>query len=162
MRILVVRHAEAIDPDLAPGDSLRWLTDRGRAKAREVVQLLRDRGIVIDRIFTSPLVRAVQTAEIFAGIASGGVVVESALAGGTTARVLSVLDEMTDRDTVAFIGHEPHLRSIAARALGVEVFPGFHTCGTCLIEVTPAGPRLGFMLDPRTLTVHTSLEAYAP
>src|SRR6478752_7669852 len=64
MRVTLIRHAEAGDD--APRDEARALTSRGRADARRLGRVLARRGVRFSTIVTSPLVRAVQTAEIVA------------------------------------------------------------------------------------------------
>src|SRR5580765_1210383 len=64
MRVTLIRHAEAGDD--APRDESRALTVRGRADARRLGRVLARRGVRFSAIVTSPLVRAVQTAEIVA------------------------------------------------------------------------------------------------
>ncbi len=64
MRVTLIRHAEAGDD--APRDESRALTSRGRADARRLGRALARRGVRFTAIVTSPLVRAVQTAEIVA------------------------------------------------------------------------------------------------
>ena len=120
LRLLVVRHAIAEEPaDFArtgSPDAERTLTKDGRRKmrraARGVVDLLPD----LDVIATSPLVRAVETAEILARrYAKTGNEPEtirlSALAPGKPASAL--LGWLAERPrgggVVAVVGHEPHL-----------------------------------------------------
>jgi phosphohistidine phosphatase len=66
MILLLVRHADAVagGPDL--DDAHRWLSAHGRARARGAARALASHGLAITRVLTSPRVRAVQTAELFA------------------------------------------------------------------------------------------------
>src|SRR5262245_19157912 len=66
MHVLLVRHGTATSPDFAPTDEMRWLTDTGRLGVREIGRTLVGMGLRFSRMYTSPLVRAVQTAEILA------------------------------------------------------------------------------------------------
>jgi 8-oxo-(d)GTP phosphatase len=60
--ILLIRHASAGDSDEWEGDDLlRPLDVRGRRQAEELVGLLAD--YELDRIFSSPAIRCVQTVE---------------------------------------------------------------------------------------------------
>ena len=94
MKVLVIRHSSAIDPYSAPSDELRWLTPEGRERMRRVGSEIASR-ITPTQIYTSPLVRAVQTAEILAARLQyqGRLIVHPPLAVeyGTTAQALSVL-----------------------------------------------------------------------
>src|SRR4051794_39287485 len=66
MGLLLVRHSDAAQASGNVDDAARWLTAGGRAKAESVAQELRKKGLQFTRFATSPRVRAVQTAEIFA------------------------------------------------------------------------------------------------
>lgn len=70
MLLLLLRHADAGVSDHAkwPDDGARPLTDVGREAQRRVSERLRASGLSIDALFTSPLLRARQTAEIVAQI----------------------------------------------------------------------------------------------
>ena len=65
MDIYLIRHAEALA--LGEGgitaDEARPLSERGEAQARAVGAVLQRHGIKLDKVITSPLVRARQTAE---------------------------------------------------------------------------------------------------
>src|SRR5262249_48693239 len=74
MKVMLIRHAHGVD-GASGGDAARWLTEKGRGVARKVGERLRDDGHEPDAIVTSPLVRAVQTAELVArGLKFRGVV----------------------------------------------------------------------------------------
>ena len=64
MRITLIRHGEAGDD--APRDEERSLTKNGRSEVRRVGAALERGGVHFGAVVTSPLVRAVQTAEITA------------------------------------------------------------------------------------------------
>src|SRR6185503_13331725 len=67
MEILLIRHGEAIEVAPGLGDDGRWLTKKGRKVTRRIARWLakREERSPVE-IWTSPLVRAVQTAEIVA------------------------------------------------------------------------------------------------
>jgi phosphohistidine phosphatase len=65
--LYIVRHAIAAERgDEWPDDSKRPLTEEGINKFKEVVEGLSRLDVEIDEIFTSPLVRAKQTATLLA------------------------------------------------------------------------------------------------
>jgi phosphohistidine phosphatase len=145
MLVLIVRHAAAVDPRFAPNDEGRWLTDAGRRTMRRMTATLREAGITLDRILTSPLVRAVQTAEILASgyEFDGPLEAIGALAAerGTTAQALAPLVALAADAHVALVSHEPKVSRLAAHLLGERDVPGFHTATAWLLEVTPGeGP----------------------
>jgi len=65
MRVTLIRHAEAGDD--APRDEARALTLQGRGDSRRLGRALCRHGVGFDLMVSSPLVRAVQTAETLAG-----------------------------------------------------------------------------------------------
>ena len=122
MRIYLVRHSEAVDRVPPMPDAARHLSARGRVSFREMARRFRDAGGDPTRIFTSPLVRAVQTAEILAETLryDGEVVADPRLAPGfDVAKLASVLDGSPSERGIAFVGHEPDLGGILTRLLSL-------------------------------------------
>jgi phosphohistidine phosphatase len=115
MRVTLIRHAEAGDD--APRDEARTLTLRGRADAWRVGRALAARGIQFSLVVSSPLVRAVQTAEIVAAaVEHPGRVLASdlILPEASAARVVAFLKSLADQRSVALVAHEPILSAVAA------------------------------------------------
>lgn len=162
MQVLIVRHAEAVDSRAAPTDAMRWLTAHGRTTATRVGGALTKLGIEYTRIFTSPLVRAVQTAELLASMQprfSGPITVHPPLSTeeGTTAQALEPVYQATEDDVIMLVSHMPKVRSLAGHLCGVPAFPGFDACAACLIELDPAGGSFGWLMDPETGQVRRDL-----
>ncbi|WP_164019396.1 SixA phosphatase family protein [Pyxidicoccus trucidator] len=129
--LLLVRHAVAEDSHVL-GDEARALTSEGRAAfrhhARRLARLTPLTGIV-----TSPLVRAVQTAELLVeafGLSS--VEVHPALVPGHGAhkRILKLARELGPG--WALVGHNPSLERAALLALDGEPLPDKLRKGTAL------------------------------
>lgn len=122
MRVYIIRHAIAVNRD-APGvtdDASRELTREGITKWRRSVRGLAKLEIELDRIFTSPFLRARQTAEILAESLprAGAVRTSRALApGGAADQVLATLARHGTLQNVAAVGHEPDLSLLAGRLL---------------------------------------------
>jgi phosphohistidine phosphatase len=121
MEIYILRHG--IAEDTAPGgsDAERRLTDEGRDKLRRVLRRARAAGVAPQLILTSPLVRAVQTAEIAAEILDyeGELVQTRALVPeGTPQGVWSEVRSRRGQDSVLLAGHEPLLSQVVAYFLG--------------------------------------------
>ena len=68
MELTLVRHAIAED---GADDAARPLSKRGRQRFEDVVQELDSLGVRFDRILHSPKRRAVETAELLAGLCEG-------------------------------------------------------------------------------------------
>lgn len=149
MKVLIIRHSSAVDPYAAPSDELRWLTAAGRERMQSVAKLIGAK-VTITQIYTSPLVRAVQTAEILGlGIGYGGEIqVHGGLASeyGTTAQALSVLEKHNDNDVIALVSHAPKVRVLAGHLSGERKLQGFTTAATCCVDTST--PKIDWFLDP--------------
>ena len=122
MRIYLVRHSEAVDRVPPMPDAARYLSARGRLAFREMARRFRDAGGLPTRIFTSPFVRAVQTAEILSETVryDGEIVLDPRLSPGfDVARLNDVLDGCSREREIAFVGHEPDLGGILSRLLSL-------------------------------------------
>ena len=151
MRVLVIRHSTAVDPYAAATDETRWLTEAGRRRIRRVGKLLLTEAPPT-RIFVSPLVRAVQTAEALAAEVGleGPIEATPVLAPehGTTAQVCALLEDVGPGETVALVSHAPKVRVLAGHLAGEVSVPGFRTGSVCAIQdgafefwIDPEGPR---------------------
>ena len=125
MDLYVIRHGRAIDRAEPIEDAFRALTARGRREAEEVGRALRDAGVELDAIVTSPLVRAVETAELVAvGLKFVGaldVAVELAPGRHPQPLVEEVLLPRANLAAVALVGHEPQLSALVATLLRTAV-----------------------------------------
>jgi phosphohistidine phosphatase len=120
MKLYLVRHAEAIERSGTMPDANRYLTPKGRSAFRRIARRVRKLGGVPSLIFSSPLVRAVQTAEILAERLKhdGPVVVAKELSPGFDLKALRLLLAGAGNPTeAAFVGHEPDLGALAATLL---------------------------------------------
>ena len=150
MPILLIRHAEAVAE--APGidDAARWLTERGRAQARDVAEQVRARGLNLVRVCASPRVRAVQTAELLVqGLSFEGLVEVVAALSFTSsaeraAKELTALEQSTEGVLTA-VGHMPTLSQTAHLLTDGTFHEGIPLCGTLLIE----GRRVVWSAAPR-------------
>ncbi len=162
-QIYLMRHGIAADLDAqgSSDDAKRPLTSEGRLKMRTIAKGLQSAGVELDWIVSSPLLRAVETAEILAQELSATAVLEScdALAPGqvSAAKVTAFLEQHPERRRVLLAGHEPSLSQLAAELIGASHAAnfGFKKGGCCLIELDrlPAKSpgRLVWWLTPRLL-----------
>lgn len=124
VRLHLVRHAHAGDSaEWIGDDDLRPLTDKGRKQAQRLGRFMGEHGVRPDVIVSSPLVRALQTAEIVAGALDMTVRRDARLASGFGKRELwGLLDELGAREPL-LVGHEPDLSSLLAYLLGAPAVP---------------------------------------
>jgi phosphohistidine phosphatase len=137
--LYIVRHAIAAERgDSWPDDSKRPLTEKGIARFREVVAGLTWLDVALDEIFTSPLVRAKQTADLLATHISGKPPVKTlaALAPGSSPdEVMAQLAKVAKRRRIALVGHEPDLGELAAHLLDAPRPLEFRKGGVCRMDL---------------------------
>jgi phosphohistidine phosphatase len=154
-----MRHGPAEDRADSGMDSDRALTPSGRERVRAVARFLHEVGEEPLQIVTSPLVRAVQTAEIVATVSKlsdreGTVSVRRELSpggGGGGALVASLAAAGSKR--VMLVGHEPDLSELIATLAPAAVMSSFDKAMVVGLYVGPNGAhsRRRFVLDPRAL-----------
>jgi len=165
MQILVIRHGHAVDDAPGLGDEARWLSGKGRKVTRRVAAWLAKRD---ERrpgaIWTSSLVRAVQTAEILAEAA--GLTDEISVLGelapeSAPGDLVKRLAAYSGAQPLALVGHEPHLSSFTALLFGpgaTDAELRLKKSGVISLTWDGQGPAmLRFLLDPKEMSVTTEL-----
>jgi phosphohistidine phosphatase len=148
MMILIFRHGHAIDETPGLGDAGRALSGKGRKTTRKVARWIARRGSKLRKlrpaeIWTSPLVRAVQTAEIAAealGIEDEVCVHAELSKGASPDDLMRKLADYRGTGPLMLVGHEPDLSVIAALLLGERSYPGLKKSGLLAIEWEGHGP----------------------
>ena len=131
-QLILVRHAKSSWQDRTLSDRDRPLNSRGKRDAPEMGDRLARRRYRLDRIVSSPAVRALETARTIAeklGYARGSIAVEERLYGAAVADLLDVIrcvDESVA--TLMLFGHNPGLTELANH-LGPRPIPNLPTCG---------------------------------
>ena len=126
MNIYLLRHAEAIERMEDSEDAVRWLTPKGRKSIVKAAGQLRKLHVRPELVVTSPLVRAVQTAELCAAIIDCKALLQAdaALAPeGNAERVSKLIRNLKKVDELMLVGHEPLLGLVAAELLGMPQPP---------------------------------------
>lgn len=122
MRIIFVRHAEAIERTEGIEDERRYLTPDGRFLFRKTAKTLRDEGIAPNLILTSPYLRAVQTADILAEKISyvGSLMAVDELSPGFDMEELSrIILSYKPVKELALVGHEPDFSAVISTLLSL-------------------------------------------
>lgn len=119
--LIFLRHGLADWPNWKGSDDDRPLTEDGKKETHEVAAFLAKLGVKPEKIFTSPLPRAAQTAEIAAEHLQAPLITSDCLAKGFTARKLSQLLEKEKIDIVMLVGHEPDFSSVIEKLTGGAV-----------------------------------------
>jgi phosphohistidine phosphatase len=135
MKLYLIRHAEAVSEDVAGSDADRWLSPRGREAARGLARLLREQGVALDAIVSSPLPRAVQTAELLAQSLDFLAHIPSwrCLEPSAQPRVAAGLLSTAGANVIV-VGHEPSISALGAYLCGRPAFPPFRTAQCYVIE----------------------------
>ena len=159
LELYLIRHGIAADRgDEYPDDSKRPLTGEGIAALRKEVKALDELGIGFDHIITSPLVRAKQTADVFAQHLQSKPSMSSADAlapAGSSAAVVQDVVKHARKGRVALVGHEPNLGELAARLIGSRTPIEFKKGGICRIDFEVLPPKgvghLRWFVTPKML-----------
>jgi len=155
VNIYVLRHAQAEALEAAVGDSKRPLTLQGRKSVEEVLRSARKAKVAPDVIFTSPLIRAKETAEIAASVLRCSRVVETNHLLPTSApfALWREISEEKKAGSIFLVGHEPHLSRLIAFLLEAAVSVDLKKGALVRIETRgKLGPPRGvlkWMITPR-------------
>jgi len=155
MRIFILRHAIAEDTAKG-GDSQRALSEEGRKKMKDAAAGFAELDLKIDAIYSSPLVRAVQTAEILAkAISYGGKIetMQELSPGNSPEAVCERVRSLKKPENIVLSGHEPNCSDLAGYLLnGAQI--EFKKGAICLIEtesVTADSGTVLWHLSPQIL-----------
>lgn len=146
MQILLIRHARAEERRLLQRDASRALTEDGRRRFRRAARGLCAELPELERIVTSPLTRARETAELLAR-ANKHIEIESQpllAPGKSLAKLVAWLAAQPPESCIALIGHEPDLGRLAGLLLTGQArsFMRFKKGAAALIEF-PKGAHAG-------------------
>src|SRR6266542_6231738 len=123
MKLIIVRHAAAIERTPEVPEEQRYLTPRGRAYCRKSARTMLKKGLDPGLILSSPLVRAVQTADILAETLSyiGPVLVTDELSPGFDLEALkSIIAKFEHVNELVIVGHEPDFSSVISALLSLQ------------------------------------------
>jgi phosphohistidine phosphatase len=159
LELYLIRHGVAAErSDEFPDDSKRPLTSDGIARLRKEARALDQLGVSFDQILSSPLVRARQTADVFAEImkAKPPVAITDALTpAGSPAAVIQELSKYMRKASVALVGHEPNMGELAAHLIGAKIPLPFKKGAIARIEFAVFPPKgkgqLAWFVTPRML-----------
>jgi len=136
-RLYLVRHAKSSWEEPGGSDMDRPLMDKGIKRTMKVIRYLNERGVKIDRMLSSPAVRAYQTAVLMAkgmGYPEDKIVVDRKIYDGYYDRILDLIyASPNDVDSLMILGHNPTITHLANLFLhpGVDLLP---TTGTICIS----------------------------
>ena len=163
MRLYLLRHAEAVSHG-TPGyarDAQRPLTEEGLLQARDAAAALKRLEISVERILTSPYVRAVQTATQVAevlGMADAVTMLDQLRSEARPSETSLALKPYASAASLLAVGHEPHLSAwLAQLCVGVDGMRCImKKAGMACVELERLPPRQGsgilrWLLTPKQL-----------
>lgn len=156
MRLYFMRHAEAEEIGLSGGDADRKLTPKGVQRSREAGAALCQLEVEVSLVLTSPLRRAVETAQLVAASLAAPVAEATVIGGNLTLHTLAdVLEEHGRPCRVMLVGHEPDFSAVIGELLGeaeVEMKKGAVACLDCP-TIVRGGATLLWLLNGRQLSL---------
>jgi phosphohistidine phosphatase len=157
VKLYFLRHGEAGDPAQWEGnDAERPLTDDGRRRMALEARTMRRLELGVDRVITSPLLRARQTAEIVAVELKrkDRLVTDSRLGPDfEPERLAEILRDNQDVHDLLLVGHEPSMSATIGRLVGggrVELKKG-GLARTDVPDPSQLSAELEWLLPPRVL-----------
>ncbi len=164
--LLLLRHGIAEERIPGGDDAARALTARGRERSRAVLARMAGLGFRADRLLSSPLRRARQTAELAvrAGLAEALELAEALAPAadpldGLSHWLAALAPPEGERPRLLLVGHEPDLSLLACRLIGAPAGAiELRKAGLAVLRLAP-GPRrtlegcgqLQLLLSPRLL-----------
>lgn len=161
MELYIVRHGIAIDREdpNSPADPERYLTEEGLQKTKEVAKGIAALGVTADLLISSPYVRAMQTAEIFADafdypkqkIRQS----DALLPGAEPSLFFRELAKDKQSAAVFCFGHAPHVDELIAIGVAVKhQITAMKKAGVALLElkrISPPGGQLVWLVTPKLI-----------
>jgi phosphohistidine phosphatase len=120
MDLFILRHGEAGRRSTLRDDSKRSLTVNGKKEIEEVSKGLNSMELELDYIFTSPLSRSKQTAEIvFKNLKCKNQIgiLDELKPGGNKLELYNKLSILKQDSSVLIVGHEPYLSELIGEAI---------------------------------------------
>ncbi len=157
MELYVIRHGIAENSAVRGGDDrARALTKNGREKVRAVAAFLKKQGACPALFLSSPITRALETAEILREGCPGAketVITDLLKPGGSYDPLIDFLNGL-DVESVAVVGHEPFLSGFVSYCLSRSKMPFVRmkkagvAAITCVGPLEPGACELMWLLGP--------------
>jgi phosphohistidine phosphatase len=127
MELYFLRHGLAVDPGQWEGDDFeRPLTEEGQRRMKAEAKAIARLGLKPDYILTSPLKRALQTAQIVSDcLAAEGLIRKSALvedkrlsSGFGMPELEAMMQTYSNTRAIMLVGHEPDFSKVIGQLIG--------------------------------------------
>ncbi len=149
MQLYFLRHGEADWPGWTKPDDERPLTDFGKKEARQVAKFLNRLKVKPDLIVSSPLPRALQTAEAAAEQLKTKLRQDQELEPGFGISELKTVLKRHRSKVLMLVGHEPDFSSVISALTGA--FLKMSKAGVALVDIDPETEkgRLLWLFPPK-------------
>jgi phosphohistidine phosphatase len=159
MQLYIVRHGIAIDREdpKCPSEAERFLTEEGVKKTKQAAKGLAALGMHADLMVSSPYVRAMQTAAIFADALEYSKQKihrsDSLLPGAEPTAFLRELAKEKNLSSIFCFGHAPHVDGLLAAAVGAQHhITSLKKAGVAFVELkrlSPPNGQLVWLVTPK-------------
>ena len=157
--LFILRHGEAGNRmTVVEKDSERPLTPEGRTEMEKIAKSLKAIGLQTDRIYTSPLRRARETAEIAAKILEIPTLEEwdELKPDGSKTGLYRKLARLGQNSRPILVGHEPYLTSMIGEIMGTTSAKiVLKKGGVAKVRITSFSPRISgelrWLLTPKII-----------
>lgn len=153
------RHGLADWPNWRGDDDDRPLTDKGKRETHDVAAFLANLGVKPQKIITSPLPRASQTATIVAEHLQAPLKTSEWLAKGFNVRKLKELLSGDKMDNLMLVGHEPDFGRVIEKLTGGNVKLKKSGVARVRLDRTKMSGQLLWLLPPALLKA--SIHSYS-
>jgi len=149
MDLFILRHGLAADRGSfdAKSDAERQLTEEGRRRTKSAAEAMKALEIEFDRVFSSPFLRATQTAEIVARGLNSRLKVEACpplASPGDSRALIALIGKLKPQPaSLLLVGHEPHLSELISLLITGDKAAGITLKKGALCKLAVEGLRHG-------------------
>ena len=149
MQLCFLRHGEADWPHWTRPDDERPLTDFGKKEVRQVAKFLNRLKVKPNLVVSSPLPRALQTAEVAAEQLKTKLRQDEALEPGFGISELRTLLKRHGSKVLMLVGHEPDFTSVISALTGASL--KLSKAGVAVVDIDPETEkgRLLWLFPPK-------------
>lgn len=140
VQLILMRHSTAEEVAAGGRDADRALTSEGVSRARALGTLLHSLGLLVPTVYSSPLRRAVQTAEQISSVCQGGAVLtESTL--GPNHDLFEGIRGVVERASaeaqkiVLVVSHQPQVGEVIQALLGISLSADISPATACVLSI---------------------------
>lgn len=146
-QLLLMRHGETANSGYAD-DDLRRLTPRGKLMQKIMAERLKEVQLIPDKIYSSSLIRAVESAEIVGQVLGIAVEQTPALGLDFNKEALFNLIEMHFPKRLLFVGHMPTLPQFLNTLVGKKVLNVMKQSSLAIVDISlPLKNQASLFLD---------------